>query len=294
MPCYHPLSAWRDASGALLFSDRGRGDRIDLPCGRCVGCRLERSRQWATRIMFEAQAHEQNCFITLTYDDANLPDPPSLNYKHYQDFMKRLRNRCGPVRFYACGEYGDRTRRPHYHACLFGIDFSDDKKIWKANRQGDGLYISPLLTSIWGLGHTIIGDLTFDSAAYVARYVMKKVTGDLAEHHYQYTDANGVIHQLEPEMAHMSRRPGIGATWYEKYASDVYPQDHVIINGRPTKPPRYFDRLLRRELPELYLEMKEKREYDGYQRRADNTDRRLNDKEAVKKASIRHFIRDSQ
>lgn len=295
MPCYHPLSAWRDkSSGAILFVDRGFGDRIDLPCGRCIGCRLERSRQWATRIMFEAQAHEKTSFLTLTYSDENLPSPPSLRYRDYQLFMKRLRKQFGNVRYYMCGEYGETTRRPHYHACIFGQDFSDDRRLHSVTTAGNKLYTSATLANLWGLGHCIIGELTFDSAAYVARYVMKKVTGDPAKEHYSYTDADGVVSQLEPEFCRMSLKPGIGALWFDKFHNDVYPHDFVVINGTKCKPPRYFDKLLKRKNPQLLVDVQDDREYNAYLNRDDSSDSRLEVRETVKLAAIKHFSRNQQ
>lgn len=226
--------------------DRG-GDRFDLPCGRCVGCRLERSRQWATRIMFESQFHSKSCFLTLTYSDENLPYPPSLNYRDFQLFLKRYRKEVGSLRFFVCGEYGDLTARPHFHACIFGHDF-DDKVIFDVRPSGHSLYRSPLLERLWPLGISSIGSLTFESAAYVARYVLKKVTGDAAEDHYSRIDVDtGEVFHVEPEFARMSLKPGIGSSWFEKYNSQVYGEnDFVIVNGHTCKPPRYFDKLLRR------------------------------------------------
>lgn len=291
MACYSPISAWRDSAGAIFFADRGRGDRIDLPCGRCIGCRLERSRQWAVRIMLEAQAHQKTSFVTLTYDQQNLPSPPSLDYTHYQLFMKRLRKQFGPVRFFMCGEYGDESRRPHYHACIFGADFSEDRAVWNVTSQGHYLYRSSALESLWRHGHSLIGALTFESAAYVARYVLKKVTGDLADAHYRYVDSDGVVSQLTPEFCHMSLKPGIGALWFDKYHTDVYPHDYIVVNGVKCKPPRYFDKLLKRVSRETLLEIKTQREYDGYQRRDDSTYERLAVRREVKQAAISHLKR---
>lgn len=294
MPCYSPLSAWRDkASGAIYFRDTGRGDRIDLPCGRCIGCRLERSRQWATRIMLEAQAYEKTSFVTLTYSPENLPSPPSLNYEHFQKFMKRLRKRFGHVRFFMCGEYGESTRRPHYHACFFGIDFADDRRLHGRTPQGHSLYVSPALADLWSYGHCLIGELTFESAAYVARYVLKKVTGQPAEAHYRYVDDAGEVHQLEPEFCRMSLKPGIGAKWFERYQRDVYPHDYLIVNGHKVKPPRYFDKLMKRIDPLSLVDIKDMREYNGYQRRDDATDDRLKVREEVKRAAISSLKRGS-
>lgn len=255
MPCYHPLSAWRDqASGLVEFVDRGRGDRIDLPCGRCIGCRLERSRAWAARIMLESQSHSANSFITLTYDDEHLPYPPSLDHSEFQRFMKRLRKSCGAVRFYMCGEYGETTLRPHYHACIFGFDFPD-KVVWSRSDVGNDLYRSATLERLWPFGFCSVGSLTFESASYVARYVLKKVTGDLAEAHYRYVDAEtGEVFDRVPEYARMSLKPGIGGAWFDKFSDDVYGggRDFVLARGHTCKPPRYFDKLLRRSNPTLY------------------------------------------
>ena len=128
MACYHPMPAVRLANGDVTFVSRTKvdGHAIYLPCGQCVGCRLERSRQWAVRCMHERSMHERACFVTLTYDDEHLPPGKSLNYPDVQKFLRRLRKRVGvPIRFYLCGEYGDDTDRPRYHICLFGFDFPD-------------------------------------------------------------------------------------------------------------------------------------------------------------------------
>lgn len=236
MPCYRPLTAYRNPSGGpLLFSSRaGYGDRsLKIGCGQCMGCRLERSRVWAMRCQHEASLYEDNCFLTLTYSDECLPDNGSLVKKHFVDFHKRLRDRVGygRFRFYACGEYGERTNRPHYHCLLFNYDFPD-KEFYKTTAGGHRLYVSALLDDVWGYGHCQIGSVTFDSAAYVARYITKKITGDMAEAHYA---------GREPEFSDMSRRPGIGRAWLEKFTSDVYPRDHVIVNGVKCKPPRFYD-----------------------------------------------------
>ena len=189
MPCYHPLSAFQCVDGSIVFYESKRHDTVKslfLPCGQCVGCRLERSRQWAIRCMHEAQMHEKNCFITLTYDDAHLPGDRSLHYRDFQLFIKRLRKRYPGrrIRYYMAGEYGENFGRPHWHACLFGIDF-DDKSLWKRTSANSLLYRSADLELLWPFGYSSIGDVTFESAAYVARYIMKKVTGKNADQHYQ-------------------------------------------------------------------------------------------------------------
>lgn len=237
---------------------------IRLPCGQCTGCRLERSRQWAIRCLHESQLHEKNCFITLTYSDDHLPADGSLNHRHWVLFAKRLRKRFGNgIRYYMCGEYGEQFARPHYHACLFNHDFRD-KTLWK-ERDGVPLYQSKSLDKLWStpygdpLGFTSVGDVTFQSAAYVARYIMKKVTGDKADDHYTYLDEYGEIHERTPEYTQMSRRPGIGADWLKKYETDVFPHDYVILNGKKCSVPKYYDRNLEDRRPEFAAAMKRRR-----------------------------------
>lgn len=255
MACFHPLSAFQLESGEIVFSERGRIKRpLFLPCGQCVGCRLERSRQWAVRCMHEAQLHDFNVFVTLTYNDENLPTNLSLEYRDFQLFMKRLRKYYAgvPIRYYMCGEYGEDFQRPHFHACLFNCFFADRQYHAKLP-SGSKLYTSKILETLWPYGFSSIGDVTFESAAYVARYVMKKRTGPQAESHYERVDwATGEIIQVKPEFNRMSLKPGIGAEWFDKYRDDVYSRsldhekDFVVMNGKKMKPPRYYDTLLKR------------------------------------------------
>ncbi|MEY3590878.1 MAG: hypothetical protein RLZZ466_1399, partial [Bacteroidota bacterium] len=204
MPCYHPLTAFQCADGSIVFHERrwhNTVKNLSLPCGQCIGCRLERSRQWAMRCMHEAQLHENNCFITLTYDNTHLPSDGSLHYKDFQLFIKRLRKKFGiyRIRYYMAGEYGENFGRPHFHACIFGHDFHD-KKLWRRSTSGSMLYRSQDLELLWPLGYSSIGDVNFESAAYVARYIMKKVTGHNSKQHYTQTDSEtGEITTRKPE-----------------------------------------------------------------------------------------------
>jgi len=201
---------------------------------------------------------KQNAFITLTYNDANLPTDGSLQLRDFQLFMKRLRKRLGRVRFYHCGEYGEKFRRPHYHACLFGMDFPDKKLFKIQNKQR--LYTSDILSELWPLGFSTTGDVTFESAAYVARYITKKITGASAEAHYENINPEtGEISSLKPEYTTMSRRPGLGASWLEKYLSDVYPGDFVVIRGKKMKPPKYYDSIYELTHKEYYESLRRKR-----------------------------------
>lgn len=292
MPCYRPLKGYRsktvNASGkrSIVFSAKeGYYDKpIDLPCGQCVGCRLERSRQWAIRCVHEAQLYEQNCFITLTYNDENLPPDGSLNVEHFQKFMKRLRfeNSDRTIRFFHCGEYGENLGRPHYHACLFNFDF-DDKKYWKTENNNK-YYTSEKLQRLWPLGHSMVGAVTFESAAYVARYITKKVTGAGASEHYSKIDyATGeVLSEKKPEYVTMSRRPGIGKRWFQKYKGDVFPDDSVIIRGRELKPPKFYLSQLEINFPDEYAKVKANRQNEGVSNAHDNTVARLRVKEESK------------
>lgn len=265
MPCFHPLRAWRSRHGKnangswpLVFNlDDGYADReVIVPCGRCIGCRLDRSRDWAVRCMHESSLYDENVFITLTYDDAHLPIDNSLCKKHYQDFMKRLRFAFPDrkIRYFHCGEYGGKRGRPHYHAILFNMDFPD-KVPYKRAPSGDQLYISQQLNDLWTHGYCIIGGVTFESCAYVARYIMKKQTGEQSYLHY-LDPLTGVI--KEREYVTMSRRPGIGGDWFDRYHGDVFPRGYVLSNGHPARPPRYYQNELDKINHEDYLNYKNK------------------------------------
>lgn len=233
MPCYCPVSAYRTRDGITFQRSRSlSGEKFDLPCGQCIGCRLERSRQWAVRLVHESKFWRRNSFLTLTYDDRHMPVGGTLVKRDFQLFMKRLRKaRAEPLRFYACGEYGPTTLRPHYHAILFNCSFPDGI-LHSRNDRDQCYYRSDELNGLWDKGHCLISDVTFDSAAYVARYCVKKVTGDRADSHYA---------GREPEFALMSRRPGIGSDYYRRYGQEVRDHDSVVIDGREVSPPRFYD-----------------------------------------------------
>ena len=230
MSCDFPLTAWRSADPEdwkngkikMVFrKDLGfPNTEMQLPCGQCAGCRLDRARGWAIRCVHEASLHHQNCFLTLTYDQQHLPPDGSLRKEDMQLFLKRLRKHLHPakIRFFQAGEYGENTFRPHHHCLLFGYDFPD-KLLIRSSGQNP-LYNSATLDRLWSYGFCSIGALTFDSACYTARYVMKKITGDNADNHYQ-----GKV----PEYVTMSRRPGIGSEWYTKYQSDLYNHDRCVV-----------------------------------------------------------------
>lgn len=328
MPCYKPITAWRSSkineSGkrSLVFNSKYAHEHdnpIEIACGQCIGCRLERSRQWAIRCMHEASLYEDNCFITLTFSDEEMlkrENPWSVDVRDFQLFMKRLRKKFPDktIRFYHCGEYGEvckfclksinfcecgpeedwdnrsRPGRPHYHACLFNHDF-DDKELWRI-QNGQRLYRSPTLEKLWPYGHSSIGTVTFDSAAYVARYIMKKITGDLAEDHYEAIDPfTGEVTSLRPEYTTMSRRPGIGTEWFNKFSDDVYPGDFVVVNGTKCRPPKFYDSLLETIDPFLHDDIKQFRTDAGFLHNEDSTRERLDVREYVQKKRLEKLPR---
>lgn len=291
MPCYSPLKGFQLGDGSVIFVERGDVRRsIELPCGQCIGCRLERSRQWAVRCVHESKMHEFNCFITLTYNDEHLPSDYSLNYKHYQDFMKRLRKHVKkPISFYMCGEYGEDFSRPHYHAAIFGHTFAD-RELVGVSDAGSNVFRCPTLEKLWGKGFAYVGELTFESSAYIARYIMKKITGDLADEHYKFVIPDtGEIIWRTPEFNRMSLKPAIGRRFLDAYPNDIYPHDRVILNGAKSKPPRYYDKVFSRINPLSFEAIQFNRESEL--NKADNTDERLVSKEICTKARLNRYSR---
>lgn len=293
MACYSPITGYRGPGGKVTF-DRSVGwiDRpVKVPCGHCIGCRNEHARQWAVRCMHESQTHEANSFITLTYSEENLPDRGTLVLKDWQDFAKRFRKlqhtqwkkrgssgKCPSFRFFHCGEYGDDDQRPHYHALIFGEDFGGDRTEWSGG-NGKEIFRSETLEKLWPKGYSTVQELNWQTASYVTRYALKKVNGDKAEEHYaRFDGATGEWFSLKPEYATMSRRPGIGAAWIEKFSTDVYPTDFVVIKGQKAKPPKYYDDQVEPVMKEAIIK---KRRQQGIKHARNNTPERLRVRETV-------------
>lgn len=306
MPCYHPLSAWyskvwnpesRKRPITFDINEAFKDRPLSVPCGRCIGCRLERARVWAVRCMHEASLWDSNLFVTLTYDDDHVPRDGSLRPDDMVRFLKRLRfhrsyrvlhpetNRFRrvypPLRYLQCGEYGETTLRPHHHALLFNCDFPDKRRvrIWDSDNT---VWSSKSLDEMWGFGSCKIGSVSFESAGYVARYTLKKVVGEGADDWYA-----GRV----PEYMTMSRNPGLGSGWFEKYGDQLYPRDELIVNGKRCKSFRFYDerfgKVDSQGLKDLKLDRRIKASADP-----DSTGRRLIEREVVKKASIRTLTRD--
>lgn len=295
MPCRKPMLAWQTASGDIVFVERLGKDvvrELQLPCKQCIGCRLERSRQWAMRCLHEASLHERKCFVTLTYD--KVPINGDLYYTDFQKFIRRLRKKTGEdIRYYMCGEYGEETQRPHFHAILFGIDF-DDKILYKNLSSGFALYTSKFLERMWGYGFCPIGDVTFESAGYVARYCVQKITGDkgrIAERYGRFDELSGAPFLLTPEFNKMSLKPGIGAPFLEKWRTDIYPHDYVIVRGQKMNPPKYYDRLYADAFPDDWDQLQFEREKKGRANYEDNTDDRLAVKAVLDEIHVKMLIR---
>lgn len=294
MSCTSPLKAWkRRKDGSMLFNEPSRSelflhDALELPCQQCLDCRVQRASSWSLRIMHEASMHARNCVLTLSYRPEDLPHRGMLQYSDVQKFIRRLRDKVpGLDVAYVCGcEYGEQLGRPHYHLILMGFD-PDDKVSYGKAGDDSPLWTSKSMEELWKLGFVVVGQLSRESADYVARYCVSKVTGERAKEHYKRQDADGV-YWLPPECIRVSKgraKPGeslpfgrgIGARWLERYFSDVFPVDHVVLRGGlELKPPRYYDKLLKRRDAQTFEAIRAKREQEALtpQRQADETPER--------------------
>ncbi|WNK13917.1 MAG: replication initiator protein [Microvirus sp.] len=222
MPCHHPIPAWRNAAGTLTLreprSELPSAEYLRLPCGTCLGCRLSRAREWALRCSLELSLHDHACWTTLTYDDAHLP--PTLDKSHLSGFIKRLRARVEParIRFFASGEYGERTARPHYHAILYGV--SD----------------SPHIPAAWPFGFARVDPLTPAAIAYVAGYCAKKVGWKL-ELGERVDPTTGEVYEYQPPFLLMSRNPGIAGA--HRSTPSAW-RRHAVYSGQLIPAPRYL------------------------------------------------------
>lgn len=258
MSCTRPLDGYRARGGAVIIVPRGdRPPRdsttripMSIPCGKCIGCRMKKASEWGIRCLHEKKMWPESSYVTLTYASEHMPPGMSLCVRDVQLFMKRLRkargaNKSNPIRFFLGGEYGEENGRPHYHVLLFNCGFRD-RVLYGTNKRGEALYTSRELSDLWSidgvsLGFSTIGEVTFDSAQYCAKYALKKVNGDKAYDHYMVYDADGRCFQRVPEFAVMSRFPGIGGTYFDKYGAEAVAHDSIIVDGRELPVPRYYD-----------------------------------------------------
>lgn len=232
-----------------LHDEMKNGHVMLIPCGQCLGCRLDKANEWAIRCVHEAKLHTHNCFITLTYNDDCLPADGSLHKEHLQLFVKRLRRHLQynyenlKIRFLACGEYGSINMRPHYHLLVYGY-FPDDVRKLSVLTNGYNLFRSPTLEKLWPYGYNTVGAVTFESARYVAKYSLKKQTG---KNKYVYDELG-----IKPEFITCSLKPGIGADFFERYKQDIFTRGCIVINGCTYKIPKYYQILFERSEPVWY------------------------------------------
>lgn len=304
MPCFHPVKAFRSLErgesgryGVTFNSTKAliEGSSFEVPCGKCMGCRVDKSREWAARCVHEAQMHHNNCFLTLTFNDDKLPEDYSIRIRDMQLFMKRFRDKTkARVSYYYVGEYGDREDRPHYHALIFGYDF-DDKKLFTIKNK-KRIYTSEKLTELWPFGFSTTAEVNYQTAAYCARYAMKKIGGDMAAEHYMRVHpVTGKLHRVEPEFAKQSTRPAIGKRWFEKYKSDVFPSDFIIVDGKKHPVPKYYLKLLAEEELKRIKRARGPHPHKLHQRqeqRANNTKARRAVREEVFVSRINRLKRD--
>lgn len=292
MPCYHPSKL--DVKRKSLYDSASRVDTVTVPCGTCIGCRADQGRNWAIRIKHEMDLHPlASWFITLTYDREHLPGngkhdertQGTLDPEDLRLFWRRLRERSyEKLGYYACGEYGDDGSRPHYHLALFGMQLLDRQLI--GHRRGSPVWQSDTLEKTWGMGSVDITTISWKSASYIAGYVTKKAREKAnPTNHLRVDEQTGELFEVEPEFSRMSRRPAIGRNWLERYWKDVYPNDFVVVNGQPFKPPRYYDK----RMEEISPETMEAVRYQRWKDAEEIGDEKLIMMEKVHRARLRIF-----
>jgi len=300
MPCYHPKKGWRASVAnpktgkrSVVFNPRYADIDfpVEVPCGQCLGCRIDRSQQWAIRCVHEASLYKHNSFITLTYDPEHLPVDGGLHIEHFQKFIKKLRKKAGSgVRYFCCGEYGENRGRPHFHVILFNYSFKD--KQLHTVRRGHRLYRSDSCRAFWSdQGNVLLGNVTFQSCAYVARYIMKKVIGQPGYYSFLKSEYIGKMGPfpftedaydfLRPPFITMSRRPGIGKTFFDRYGIEIYRDDLVVVDGKRMKVPRYYDSQEELFDPDKLASVKISRSVSFEKRADNNTYERLRVREQI-------------
>ncbi len=300
MPCFTPLQGYKDpATGGLTFKKTGTAQKMQVACNQCLGCRIDHRVMWAIRIVHESYLHlddQGNSWLTLTYRSPSECTEQQLKDGHYVDkhyqlrpshvskFIRALRkqNPDHKIRYFYCGEYGDENQRPHYHVCLFNHSFKD-QQLYKDD-EGFYTYTSPSLDKVWPYGFSTIAELNFNTASYTAGYCFKKITGKRARDHYLRCDENGEAFWLLPEYIRMStgrKKPcGLGAKFYEKYKSDIFPRDSTPVPGHGSVQlvPRYYEQILQNSDPATHELVKELRQTFLKAHKQDFTPERLRDK----------------
>lgn len=255
MTCFHPIP-YEKIDGQMNFNVQKQSSTVQwLNCRQCSGCRYARLREWATRIYCELKMHNESCFCTFTYAPEHLPENQNLYLDDMTKFWKRLRKRFPnhQIRYFYAGEYGEKLKRPHYHAIIMGFDPLDKKSTGK--RGAYQSFVSDTMNKLWGKGWVDIGEANINSIMYTAGYIQKKAMGP--KHHYDLSTGKtlqqmyewpdfltGEIIEHKREYSLMSRRPGIGDAYVRKYHKDIYRDDHIVFpGGFKAKVPNYFDKV---------------------------------------------------
>jgi len=252
---------------------------IMRPCGSCTGCRIKRRMDWSKRLEHESEYHEYSWFVTLTYAPEHLPHGGSLYHEHISKFVRALRQKMPDheISYFGSGEYGKAQEsnqflaRPHYHLIIFGPDIADRKILYsKPNGfipspewqmlfgPGTGVkhFESDTLSACWHRGFVEFSHVSTATMSYVTKFHIDKVTGDLAEEHYETIADNGEIIQRERETARMSKNPAIGLQWIQDNYLSIYPHGYMEKAGVKFAPPAYYDRWLEENHPEMFEELK--------------------------------------
>jgi hypothetical protein len=283
MPCTNPILAYRKTNGAINFMrksdyDAPHANKMLMPCGKCIICLRNKAKSWMLRMANEAKMHEQNCFITLTFEDEHLPKHGSLRLEDPQKFLKRLRKYLEKdwhmvdgvktskipckIKYFYCGEYGDQHQRPHYHLCIFGWA-PHDMQIFSQKKSGDQ-FTSQTIAKIWTQGFHTVSDFTDATGAYTAYYMVKEnIFFDLTPYDAIDPDTGEEIKRMPP-FQRMSRRPGLGTTFYHKYKEEII-NNGSYINGQSVPVPQAYLNILRKEDEEKYKVLKTNRENKSIQ-----------------------------
>lgn len=220
MPCYHSRPAWqtgKEGRKSISFQFQQSSPDFFIPCGKCEGCRATARSDWAIRIFHESQNWDRNCFVTLTYDDQHLP--PEIRKDDIQNFIKRLRKQSDrKIRYYAVGEYGEQTRRPHYHIVIFNEDFMSSRYYYSIS---DSMYGNSELQRTWGMGQVTISELNMARAKYTAGYVTKKIND-------------------QDTFSLMSRKPAIGRYWFDEHKDNIRRLEKVVVDGKEYPIPKVY------------------------------------------------------
>lgn len=296
MPCYHPVPAWPDLStGRWVFNPdstrRDLGGQVDTPCRQCIGCRIDRSSEWAMRCEHELKFHDESCFLTLTLDDEHFPTSQDDFVAKYVLGLKRIRRHSPRIRTFGCLELGTHTRRPHGHLLVFGRDFSRDEPVSRGP-NGDLVYRSNELDALWGLGHASVGELTRESAGYVARYVVAERSdraGPVLEAVPHPVSGEPVF--LRPA-APWARSQGLGRAWFEQYGRQAIEQGAIVERGGVRRPiPKFYSKLAKQAFPTVGADAECIAQLRALEQAWNRTPERLAVRAEVKRAQLRTLKR---